>query len=345
MAPHSGQTLFANPIQPGNGTGADAIEMVLEVYFYHAALCGDEDLRADAAQLLMPLVRANPGLGNGLTFALLEHHPLRSEILGQLIDFYLATDESVTLFGMFFDLMEALLDNDGSSFAYEDLGKITAQLELSSKRWSSSQFDTFVRYTFFSSGETDEDRCLLLSKSKKARRLAEMVIDSGHAGAEVAALAALYKSIGQPARAPTTLTAPVRQFKDLNFKLLVIQELMYDQKLLPPFDVREFAKKYTDREIMIEKEGYAVIPEVLAYFEALSIPAPLLAHVCELGFDGGNAVYSQVFPYWDGECNTFDVMSVEDIALVPNLKRISCMPEEFVKQHGAGLSRKSIEVD
>ncbi|MBS3913959.1 MAG: hypothetical protein KG003_05635, partial [Bacteroidetes bacterium] len=116
------------------------------------------------------------------------------------------------------------------------------------------------------------------------------------------------------------------------------------EKLLPRFDVREFVRQYTDREIMIEKEGYDIIPEVLAYFEKLLIPASILEQIEQLAFDGSNEIYRQIFPYWDGECDTFDVASADDVSLVPNLKSMSSMPSRFVDRYGAELGKKSIEV-
>jgi hypothetical protein len=56
-------------------------------------------------------------------------------------------------------------------------------------------------------------------------------------------------------------------FKDFNFKLAVIQELKYNQKIISPkFDLWEFAKNYNERKIDIEKEGYEAIPEAINFF-------------------------------------------------------------------------------
>jgi hypothetical protein len=53
------------------------------------------------------------------------------------------------------------------------------------------------------------------------------------------------------------------QFKDFNFKLAVIEVLMYEEEVLEPrFSLHDFAASYTGRRIDIEKEGYAIIPEV-----------------------------------------------------------------------------------
>ena len=61
------------------------------------------------------------------------------------------------------------------------------------------------------------------------------------------------------------------KFVDFNFKLAVIQVLMYEQTMLTsPFDVYEFAKNHSLREINIDEEGYEIIPEVKEYFEKLN---------------------------------------------------------------------------
>ena len=315
IAPHSAEILFATPVKPATGAGADAIEMLLRTYFYHVSLCDDDDLRAEAAGLLLPLVRGNSEIGSGLSLSLLEYHQERSAILSQLIDLYIVGDKCEN--SMFCEIMLDLLDNSGDSFIYADLGKITAKLTVASKRWTSSQFDTFARYAFFYRLDTDEDRRLLLAKSKKAMSLARMIVDAGHSGQYVDALRLLLQSRGKQPTALMPTMAGTAQFKDLNFKLLVIQELMYNQKkLLPHFEIKEFIRQHTDREIMLEAEGYDVIPEVLAYFEGLLIPSALLADVEELAFDGSSEVYHQVFPYWDGECDTFNVKSIADIEYV-----------------------------
>ncbi|MCY0914460.1 DUF6892 domain-containing protein [Massilia antarctica] len=344
LVPYSTQTLFKVPVKPHNGVGADAIGMLLDMYSYHTGLCKDDDLRADAAHMLPLLVRANPQIGDGLTLCLLRGHPERADIICQLIELYLDVSERERMFGMFYHTMRELLDNDGGSFVYEELDKITARLAVSSATWTSDRLDTFAEHAFFYRLRNDDDRRLLLSKSAKARRLARMIIDSGHSATHIDTLRSLYHALGDAKPVAPQLES-ARQFEDLNFKLLVIQKLMYDQEtLLPRFDVEEFIREYTGREIMIKEEGYDVIPEVLRYFEALVIPPQLLAQVEELSFDPSAAIYCQVFPCWDGECDTFDVASVRDIGLLPNLKRMSYMPDRFVERHATTLRQRGIEI-
>ncbi len=114
------------------------------------------------------------------------------------------------------------------------------------------------------------------------------------------------------------------QFKDFNFKLAVIERLMYQQGVLTPrFDVYDFVAAYPERQIDIEEEGYEIIPEVRAYFEQLAIPAELLPSIAEIYQDGGDNIYLQLCPFWDGEDDVFNIQSAEDAALLPNLKAVT----------------------
>lgn len=124
------------------------------------------------------------------------------------------------------------------------------------------------------------------------------------------------------------------QFKDPNFKLAVIQVLMYEQGLLEPkFDVYDFVARYTGRTIDTETEGYAPIPEVRQFFEDLPVPTALLSQVDTLYMDGGNTIYLQVCPLWDGEDDVFNLHSAEDAALLPALKSVTL----FYDRRGDGL--------
>lgn len=122
------------------------------------------------------------------------------------------------------------------------------------------------------------------------------------------------------------------RFRDFGLKLLVIEELMYCQGVLGPrFDIRAFAAEYIKREIDVESEGYAIIPEARAYFANLPIPDDLLARVRALhqssGLDGGPRYIAQLFPFWDPGVGDGPVpvtaKAVADFDLLPNLSRIS----------------------
>ena len=118
----------------------------------------------------------------------------------------------------------------------------------------------------------------------------------------------------------------VKMNADLNFKLMVVQRLMYeDEVLLPKFDVYEFAENYKGREIDLNEISYEMIPEVKAWFEDLDIPLELLWDIKELRASGGDEIYHQLIPHWDGEDEVFDVESAEDVKYFPNLKKITLM--------------------
>lgn len=134
--------------------------------------------------------------------------------------------------------------------------------------------------------------------------------------------------------------ATQQKFQDFNFKLAVIQVLMYEKEVLKPkFDLYNFVANYKERKIDIEKEGYNFIPEVTAYFEQFEIPSDMLNSIEAIYQEGGNEIYIHLLRFWDGEDETFNISSTEDLALVPNLKKIVLffddeekMVEEFKKK-------------
>lgn len=124
------------------------------------------------------------------------------------------------------------------------------------------------------------------------------------------------------------LDEPVLEFTNLNFKLAVIQKLMYEKNLLEPqFDIYEFAKEYTRREIDIDDEGYEPIKEAKKWFKDLQISKRLADEVTELEMDGGDDIYFQIVPFWDGEDEIFDINKIteEEVRQFPNLRHMTLM--------------------
>ncbi len=109
-------------------------------------------------------------------------------------------------------------------------------------------------------------------------------------------------------------------FTDLNFKLAVVQELMYEQDLLPRFDLREHA---AEQGFTYDDGSFEAVPEALAHFEALEVPVELAEKITEIRMDGGNEIYLQVAPNWDGEDDLFDVDEFADLRHFPNLKSMT----------------------
>ena len=126
----------------------------------------------------------------------------------------------------------------------------------------------------------------------------------------------------------------VLTFKNFNFKLAVLQVLMYEKGLIEPkFDIYEFAEEYSRREIDVEEDGYEPIKEAVNWFKKLEIPASLADEVDKIVMDGGDDIYMQIYPFWDGEDDYFDLKKVtaEEVAQFKNLKEITIMSENYAK--------------
>ena len=122
------------------------------------------------------------------------------------------------------------------------------------------------------------------------------------------------------------------EFDNFNFKLAIIQELMYDINVLQPeFDIYEFAKEYKGEEIDTESE--TVIEPALNYFKNLQIPKSLAKEVGSFYMDGGNEVYMNIIPLWDGEDGYFDLndVSLAELRQFPNLTEATILTDDFDK--------------
>ncbi|MEW9094592.1 MAG: hypothetical protein AB2417_05870 [Clostridiaceae bacterium] len=120
-------------------------------------------------------------------------------------------------------------------------------------------------------------------------------------------------------------------FEDFNFKLVVIEALLYEE---PTFQ--------DELETLIEKHsenyewytGAGPIKELLQFFSELCIEQKDLDKITELCFDGGNEIYQYIKPDWDGEDFFFDVQSVRGFEHLKNLKSvvyISMLDEEVLE--------------
>ncbi|RPE13073.1 hypothetical protein EGT74_05935 [Chitinophaga lutea] len=136
------------------------------------------------------------------------------------------------------------------------------------------------------------------------------------------------------------------EFADFNFKLAVIQHLMYDKKLLQPaFDLYDFVNNHAEREIDIEDEGYEFIPEVTAWFEDLEIDKKYADEITEIVQEGGDEIYGQVLRFWDGEDSTFNITDFDDTRHFKNLRKMTLFHSENLPEIKAMLAKKGIDVD
>lgn len=121
-------------------------------------------------------------------------------------------------------------------------------------------------------------------------------------------------------------------FDNLNFKLAIVQTLMYDLKLLEPsFDIYDFANQYKDE--VIDTESYTIIEPALNYFRNLPIPKRFAPQVETIYMDGGNEVYMNIIPQWDGEDGCFDLneITLSELKQFPNLKQATILSRNFDK--------------
>jgi hypothetical protein len=140
------------------------------------------------------------------------------------------------------------------------------------------------------------------------------------------------------------LNEEVIEFEDFGFKIAVIQELMYEKKLLKPkFDLYEFVKSYKKRKIDLEMEGYEPIEEVTQYFKDLPIPKRFAPELTEIVMDGGNKIYTQLICFPEGDEDYWEIKSVSDVKHFPNLKKCICIAKneiiEELKKLGIEVSR------
>jgi hypothetical protein len=104
-------------------------------------------------------------------------------------------------------------------------------------------------------------------------------------------------------------------FKSPGFRLTVLNEL---------FDLGHFADEFAEaQESADEVEDYETDPSVQKFLDGIALTEELLAQVVKIGPDGGDEVYAALVPVWDGEDDRFDIDSLEDVRLLPNLERVS----------------------
>jgi predicted DNA-binding WGR domain protein len=204
------------------------------------------------------------------------------------------------------------------TFIYQD--------ENSQKFWSIETKGTNFTVNFGklgTSGQTSEKSFTAKDECQKAAdKLIAEKVKKGYKETADKLIAEKVKK-GNKKTADNTDTAKLSaklKFKSFNFKLIIINELMYKQEWLQPkFDVWEFAEK---NGIDIEEDGYDPIPKVVKYFKNLEIDEKFANEVKEIELLGGDKIYGQIWPFWDGECDYFDVtkLTAEEVKQFPNLR-------------------------
>lgn len=135
------------------------------------------------------------------------------------------------------------------------------------------------------------------------------------------------------AKAPAKPPAPAAKkpakaggiaFKSAGFRLTVINELL---------DLGHFADEFEEAQESSDKvEDYEIDPRVQKFIDGINLTEELLEQVVKIAPDGGDEIYAALVPVWDGEDDRFDIGTLDDVHLLPNLERVSlyCMASEGI---------------
>lgn len=124
---------------------------------------------------------------------------------------------------------------------------------------------------------------------------------------------------------------PCLQFENFNFKLAVINELMYEQEVLKPyFDIYDY-REFKRAKWNLETENN--VRAAVQFFKDLPIPAIYGEKVTEIRMDGGARIYQNIAPMWDGEDDRFDIDKVSETELkqFSGLKKMVLMTKNIDK--------------
>lgn len=143
-------------------------------------------------------------------------------------------------------------------------------------------------------------------------------------------------------------TEPVVETASFPWRLAIIQQLMYEEGALEPrFDVHEFAADRGARSFDPYSFDTRMIPSVRTWFRKLPVPTRLAEQIETLTLDGGNDIYLQLIPDWDGEDDTFMIKTLKetDLELLPNLKAVEDIGGVLGPRARKALEARGVTVD
>lgn len=121
----------------------------------------------------------------------------------------------------------------------------------------------------------------------------------------------------------------ILEFDNINFKLAVIQELMYEQEILKPyFDLYDYLAY---KKSKAKTETGKPVKLALQFFKDIPIPKRLAENISTIKMDGGNEIYSNIAPLWDGEDDLFSIneISEKELSQFANLKSMIIMTSNY----------------
>ena len=343
---HTQERITNRHIPTHTGLWGDVPGAMLELYYWHRPFRCDDSHALEAAQLVPAFYRSFPEQNNFVCLELLMLLPDASQAAADMIvrhvqeqdwsDGGWAASFATDMLGFYASREKP---------AHQKCPEIFTLVLKNAKNWPEACLEAFIdRFILYPLDIQPFTAEAVTARHRKAvQRIAVSAVTRKALAVVVKAMPASHQSAVQAlldeakAYADTPKKFPMlkpseNRFKDFGLKLLVIEALMYQQEvLLPKFDIYEFAREYDKREISVEDDGYAVIPEVKKYFTNLAIPDELLSKVEALhqssGLDGGPSFMRHLYPFWDPGSGDEPVpvtnKAIEDLALLPNLKRIS----------------------
>lgn len=313
--------------------GYKLVETFLTTCFYHSDNCP-----SNYELWVLSCVERDISFGNGLILSVLQRSDEHRQVAARLIDLYITSmvdeNDGGLAWRLFFDLF------DSEEYPAQQLNQIIVYLEPKVRQWTDEQNEHAINCLFAPERDDNDSVKKLLTRSKGVGKLAKLLASNGHGRAATQLSSLLALDLSPAYKLPTGGEA---QFEDLNFKLMVIDELMYVNKLLSPeFNLRDFAKAYDAREISVS--GYESIPEALDYMRGLAIPKELLSRITHLSYDASREIYGQLVPFWDGEDDRFEVSSLSDLDKLENIQEIEGFSEQLVESFSPVIESKNITV-
>ncbi|WP_114921679.1 DUF6892 domain-containing protein [Neisseria elongata] len=317
-------------------TGAWLAE-VFCLFFYHAA-ANNHATRIAAAPWVVPFLRRWPEQGDGLILSALDDWGDASALSEYLmIEAQNARQQSRPAGGLWNDMMGVYADKRSNVYrqAEQLLTALTTDGKISLDKREAllcAALDTLNLVPEKTDSRKEAHICI--RQDSVTRHCLTLLADNLPGSPAAETIRTLLSEAESAPKAVGTYNLnqiPSVPFADIGLKIAVIDELMYRRDLLKPRLLLDtFVKEYEGRRIDREADGYAVIPEILEYFERLDIPQHLLNEVGELyidgGLDGGSALYEEMFPFFDPGCGDellpIGKQAVADLAYLPNLRRI-----------------------
>ena len=317
-------------------TGAWLAE-VFCLFFYHAA-ANNHATRIAAAPWVVPFLRRWPEQGDGLILSALDDWGDASALSEYLmIEAQNARQQSRPAGGLWNDMMGVYADKRSNVYRQAErlLTALTTDGKISLDKREAllcAALDTLNLVPEKTDSRKEAHICI--RQDSVTRHCLTLLADNLPGSPAAETIRTLLSEAESAPKAVGTYNLnqiPSVPFADIGLKIAVIDELMYRRDLLKPRLLLDtFVKEYEGRRIDREADGYAVIPEILEYFERLDIPQHLLNEVGELyidgGLDGGSALYEEMFPFFDPGCGDellpIGKQAVADLAYLPNLRRI-----------------------